>query len=555
MNQPQDYAQALERARNLHSDGRLPEAEQAYRQLATDGEPGAPHREAALKMLAELYVQSRRPEETIATLVALTEEVPDSLQYYVHLSGLLEMVGRSDVAIGHYRRLLKRQPQMAAAHFNVALLYRKNRRYTQAIAAYEETIRLGIGNVEEAWSNLGVTHSEMRQPEKAAEMYERALEVEPKYIPAMFNRAGLFEEAGQRAPALELYERILALKPDHSGALARIAYAGKIRADSSIPKRLEAAIERAGDDSPGREELSFALGKSLDDLGRYGEAFAMYRAANELGKLRQPPYDRQATEAAFGQLIGFFTAEWLERASTGSTEAPVLICGMFRSGSTLLEQILAAHPAVTAGGETGTLSSLIARRLSPYPERARSATREELGKIGTDYLEKLRELFPGGEVVTDKRPDNFLHLGLVKAMFPAARIIYTRRNPEDNCLSVYFQQLGNLPYATDLANTAHYYRQHERLMNHWQALFPESIFTVDYDQLVRTPEPVIERLLKFLGLEWDERCLDFQRSTNLVKTASVWQVREALHTRSSGRWRNYEQFIDNLGRPEWISKA
>src|SRR5690606_6097103 len=139
------------------------------------------------------------------------------------------------------------------------------------------------------------------------------------------------------------------------------------------------------------------------------------------------------------------------------------------SGSTLLEQILAAHPAVTAGGETGTLSSLIARRLSPYPERARSATREELGRIGTDYLEKLRELFTGGEVVTDKRPDNFLHLGLVKSMLSAACIIYTRRNPADNCLSVYFQQLGNLPYATDLANTAHYYRQHERLMNHWRA--------------------------------------------------------------------------------------
>src|SRR5690606_26732668 len=159
-------------------------------------------------------------------------------------------------------------------------------------------------------------------------------------------------------------------------------------------------------------------------------------------------------------LIDLFDAEWLERALTGSAEAPAFICGMFRSGSTLTEQILAGHPAITAGGEAGVLSSLIARRLSPYPERARSATREELGRLGTDYLRKLRELFPGEQVLTDKRPDNFLHLGLVKAMFPRARIIYTRRDPADNCLSIYFQQLDrNLGYATDLGNTAHYYRQ------------------------------------------------------------------------------------------------
>src|SRR5690606_1227984 len=248
MNQPQDFAQDLERARNLHLAGRLPEAEQADRQLAITGERGAAHREAALRMLAELYVQARRPEETIATLVALTEEVPDGLRYYVHLSQLLEAVGRTDLAIGHYRRLLKRRPEMAAAHFNVALLYRKNRRYAEAIAAYEEALRLGIENAEEAWSNMGVTYSEMRQPEKAHEMYQHALAVEPDYVPALFNRAGLFEESGQRAEAIELYERILAINPDHPGALARIAYADRVKEDSALPGRLEAAIRRAGDD-------------------------------------------------------------------------------------------------------------------------------------------------------------------------------------------------------------------------------------------------------------------------------------------------------------------
>src|SRR5690606_451750 len=364
-----------------------------------------------------------------------------------------------------------------------------------------------------------------------------------------------FEESGQRAEAIELYERILAINPDHPGALARIAYADRVQEDSALPGRLEAAIRRAGADRLARGELSFARGKSLDELARYEEAFARYRAANELGKLRIPPYDRKKTEAAFGRLIELFNAGWLERASTGSPEAPVFICGMFRSGSTLVEQILAAHPAIIAGGETGILSSLIARKLSPYPERIRDIAPGELEQIREAYLAGLRELCPAEQAITDKRPDNFLHLGLVKAMFPAARIIYTRRNPADNCLSIYFQQLtGALSYATDLGNTAHYHRQHERLMNHWQALFPENVFTVDYDELVRSPEPLVRELLGFLGLDWDEACLDFPRSSNLVKTASVWQVREALHTRSSGRWRNYEPFIGTIGT-EWNNKA
>ena len=507
----------------------------------TNGE----QREAALRRVATRCVEERRPEEAIAALVALTEEAPDRLEYYVHLASLLETVGRTDLAIGHYQRLLARQPGMAAAHFNLALQYRKSKRHREAIQAYEESLRLGIGDPQEVWSNMGVVYSELHQAEKAAEMYRRALDVDPRYVPALFNRAGLFEEAGERASAVELYRRILSIDSRHWGALARLAYATSVTTeDDRLIESLGAAIEEAKDDRAAREELSFALAKSLDDLGRYGEAFAAYRAANELGKLRNPPYDRAATEAAFDRLIALFTTGWIEGVSTGSTAAPVFICGMFRSGSTLVEQILAAHPSVTAGGELDYLTWLVARKLAPYPERVREASRKELEQLGNEYLSKLRDLFPTAEIVTDKRPDNFLHLGLIKALFPNARIVFTRRNPRDNCLSVYFQQLGgNLFYATSLSDTAHYYRQHERLMAHWKALFPENIFTVDYDALVRSPEAELRPLLEFLGLDWDDCCLDFQRADRLVKTASVWQVREALHTRSSGRWRNYEPFI------------
>ena len=539
-----EFQQAFERARQKHAQGLFTEAEQAYQQLANSGE----QREYVLRALVELYLQTRQVNEAIDTLVALTEEVPDKLYYYARLAGLLHGLGQTDAAIGHYQRLLKRQPGHAVAYFNVALLYKKGKRYSDALSAYEEAIKHGIDDVQEVYSNLGVLYSEMRQREKAREMYERAINVDPTYVPALFNLAGLFEEAGERQQAMEFYERILSNNPGHWDSLARLAHARKLTAaDADMVDSLSHATEDAKDDPMAREGLYFALGKAMDDLGRYEEAFAAYRTGNEMGKLRNRPYERSIVEQTFGRIIELFVPEWLQRVTTASTATPVFICGMFRSGSTLVEQMLAGHPSITAGGELDYLPWLVAERLAPYPDGVISATREKLDELGGEYLSRLREQFSDTICITDKRPDNFLHLGLIKVLFPCARIVYTRRNPVDNCLSVYFQQLGgNLSYATDLEDTAHYYRQHELLMAHWSSCFAESIFTVEYDELVNSPAPVLRQLLHFLGLEWDDRCLTFHETDSLVKTASVWQVRNEIHTDSSGRRRNYTPFVQDI---------
>lgn len=532
-----DTVSDYNRACQLHADGRLVEAEQAYRVLAQS----AGHRETVLRALTELYLETRRPQEAIDTLVALTETVPDQLYYYARLAALLEGMGHVDAAISHYHRLLQRRPEYAAAHFNLALLYRNDKRYPQALEAYSAAINHGIDNVQEVWTNMGVVYSEMRQGGKAREMYERALEIDPEYIPALFNLAGLYEEMGERQHAVDLYKRILDLNPRYWDALARLASVKNVsNGEVGLIETLKRATEEARDDPMGREGLLFALGKVLDDLERYEEAFTSYRTANELGRIRNPAYDAKTAEQAFTRLMELYSPEWIRHIATTSTATPVFICGMFRSGSTLVEQILANHPSITAGGELDYLPLLMARRLAPFPERLQDVSVKEMEALGNEYLSKLSSLFPEANIITDKRPDNFLNIGLIKILFPAARIIYTKRNPMDNCLSIYFQQLGgNLSYATDLENIAHYYRQHLRLMAHWTDCFGEDIFTVDYDKLVRTPEPVLRSMLNFLGLEWDDRCLSFQGTDNLVKTASVWQVREELHTHSSGRWRNY----------------
>ncbi len=504
--------------------------------------------EAALDALAELYLQARRPADAVNTLLELIEERPDSLRYCTRLATLLDGIGQTEAAISQYSRLLGRQPNLADAHFNLALLLKKQKRYSDAMAAYEKSVQLGIERVHEVYTNMGVLSSQMRRSDEAREFFERALEVEPEHIPALFNLAGHFEEMGDREKATTVYQRILKIEPRHWDSLARLAYASRLTSPKDpLISSLRDATNTTIDDRLAHEGLYFALGKALDDVGLYDEAFAAYTSANELGKLRHPPYDQIATENAIDQLIDWCDAEWIRNATTSSSDSPIFICGMFRSGSTLAEQILAAHPSITAGGELDILPWLLARRLAPYPQRLQNASPEELQQLADEYVSRRAELFPEARHVTDKRPDNHVHLGLIKALFPAARIVYTKRNPLDNCLSVYFQQLGrNLPYATDLGNIAHYYRQHERLMEHWAACLQENIFVLNYDDLVRSPEPLLRDLLEFLGLDWDDRCLEFQHADNLVQTASVWQVREELHPRSSGRWRNYESGVSSI---------
>ena len=524
--------------------GRLLEAERIYRSLAVPG----PHRRVALEELAELYLHQQRPDEAYNVLQALTEEDPDNLHYCAMLANFLDSVGQTQAAVDEYLRLIGRQPDFAVAHFNLALLLKKQRRNTEALAAYNEAIKLEIEHPEEVYSNMGVLYSDMQDAEKAREMTERAVQIAPDYVPALFNLAGHFEESGEKQLAIEHYERILSADPRHWQSLARLAYPGKITAeDQSLIQRLKYCVDEMPEDKRAQEGLYFALGKAYDDLESYAEAAAAYVAANELSKQRVLPYTPAATEEAFDLLIDLFDADWIESATTNSDASPVFICGMYRSGSTLLERMLGAHPAIAAGGELNELGLLINQHVGPFPQAVKDATKEQLQSIAGEYDAKVREMFPDSPLVIDKQPDNFLRVGLIRSIFPAGKIIRTRRDLRDNTLSLYFQQFDRASsYANDLQHIAHYYRQQERLFEHWEACIGDPVCIVDYEELVESPELVLRRVLEYLELEWDDRVLDFHQSGGLVKTASIWQVRQGLHSGSKGRWRNYESLLGSL---------
>jgi tetratricopeptide (TPR) repeat protein len=463
-------------------------------------------------------------------------------------AALLERAGRLGEAEAAYREALSRWPELADTWYNLAHLQRRMGRFDAALMSYQQALERGVDQPEEVHLNRAVIYSDcLRQDEAAERELRTALAINPHYVPALLNLANLKEDLGERATAITLYDEILSLQPAYYEALARRAmlHVPADRNDAMILK-LRSAITANDSSSADKAGLGFALGKLLDACGAYDEAFLAYDAANRSSRASAGPnfagYDAARHTRLVDELIATSTAA--STTSAVSDGAPVFICGMFRSGSTLAERILASHSRVTAGGELPFVPALVRNELQPFPLSMLDLSQSRLDMLARMYLRALGQLFPRTDLVTDKRPDNFLYIGLIKRLFPRARIVHTTRNPLDNCLSIFFLHVDHsMSYALDLADTAHYYSQYRRLMAHWQSLYGADILDLDYDTLVREPRAQIARLLEFCGLEWQDSCVEFHRTASAVKTASVWQVRESLYQRSSGRWRNYAQHL------------
>ena len=460
----------------------------------------------------------------------------------------LRQAGRVDEAIATYEAALALAPDAPNSWYNLGLLRRQAGRHEAALAAYAEALSRGVDEPEEVHLNRALILADhLARPLEAQTELEKALARAPNYVPALLNLGNLHEDLGRRSEARRAYERALAAEPDNALALARLAGVASVEsAGDPLVGRLREALARPQASEADRADLGFALGRLLDSAGAYDEAFVAYRDANAATRASFGPgfrgYDRAAAENFIDRLIEAFPAPAAAQAEPAD-RPPVFICGMFRSGSTLAEQIVGRHPRATPGGELDLLPA-IAAGFRPYPEAAAAASAERLHALGDSYLERLRAIHPGAELVTDKRPDNFLHIGLIKSLFGAAKIVHTVRDPLDNILSVYFLHLDpGMPYALDLEDTAHWHGQYRRLMAHWKSLYGPDLFDLDYDAVVADPEPRIRALLEFLGLEWDEGCLAFHQAGNAVRTASAWQVREPLYRRSSGRWRHYEDHL------------
>lgn len=473
----------------------------------------------------------------------------------------LQHQGRTAEAIGAYQRLLASHPLLPDSWYNLGLLLRRARQFSGALAAYQKALELGVRQPEEAHLNRAVIYSDhLRQHAAAEGELHAALALNPTYVPALLNLGNLHEDLGRRDAAKARYEKILQLEPGNLQALSRYAGLSQFAlADDPVIQQLQRAVRQSDASAADRAAVGFALGRALDSCGAFDAAFDAYVAANRHSRDSAPPgaaaYDRGAAERFIDRVIAAFPSQPAPAASpAGGANGrsphpqPMFICGMFRSGSTLIEQLLAQHASITAGGELDVIPHLVRQTLAPFPESVGRLSAPQLEQLTAYYLQSLAAVFPGAVNVTDKRPDNFLYVGLIKLMFPRAKIVHTVREPLDNCLSVYFLHLDqSMSYAHDLMDIGHHYVQYRRLMRHWKTLYGADIIDVSYDKYVHDPQAQADRLFACLGLEWDGQSRPRHvESTNAVRTASVWQVREPLYQRSSGRSRNYTRQLSGL---------
>jgi tetratricopeptide (TPR) repeat protein len=447
-------------------------------------------------------------------------------------------------------------PSIADALFNLAVQQKQARQFEAALDSYQKALDARVRRPEEVHLNRSVIYSaHLGQPEAARRELALALACNPNFVPALLNLANLHEDLGNRAEAEAAYGKILELDPRCFEALARYANMQPASPNPPLVLRLRGALADSGASAADRASLGFALGRLLDAAGEYSAAFAAFKAANDESRLSSiphyRPYDRAAQQRLVDQLIAVGaqgpSPQNPGRQAQAARPRPIFICGMFRSGSTLAEQLLANHPGVVAGGELDFLPRLAAGELAPFPQSLQTLSMERCANLAALYRAELERLGPQAAYVTDKRPDNFLYIGLIKRLLPEARIVHTTRNALDNCLSIYFLHLDQgMSYALDLDDIGHYYRQYRRLMAHWKSMFAEDILDFDYDALVRAPQPAMQRLFAFLRLDWAGSGHPPAPVGRSVQTASVWQVREPLYTRSSGRAAHYAAQLAGL---------
>jgi tetratricopeptide (TPR) repeat protein len=463
------------------------------------------------------------------------------------LGAALCELGRFRDAEPCFRRAIRIRPSNVSAHRNLGTLLRWRGQLGASEHALRQALKLKPGDLE-ARSSLGFTLLGLGRAGEAKAQFEKALKSSPRHEDALFGMGQVARLEGRFDEAAALYERVLAANPKRAGALAALAVLRRMT--SADRPWLQRAEELAGRGLSVLDEadLRFAIGKYYDDVGDYSHAFRNYQRANELQKSLAEAYDRAAQTRFVDDLIRIYSAPGLAQAQPGasSSERPIFVVGMMRSGTSLVEQIVASHPAVHGAGELGFWTEAVRRhdvavRRGPLDEPLRE-------RLATEYLRVLEGVSGSAQRVVDKAPINFEYLGVIHAVFPRARIIYVRRDPIDTCLSCYFQPFfAGLNYTMDLGDLAHYYREHQRLMAHWRGVLPAgSMLELPYAELVADQRGWTRRLLEFLGLEWDERCMEFFRTQRTVATASAWQVRQRIYTGSVERWRHYAKFIGPL---------
>ncbi len=547
--------------------------------------PAGPQQAAPLLALATKFLRAGRPGDAIAPLrdAALLEPSNAMIQHDLGLACL--EVGRVTDAIAAFERAVACNPRFADAYFRLGIALEKLGNIRGAIAAYDRATKL-LPSLTEAWFRAGALAYVLGHREGAIGCFRRAamsgdrngfgrlgkarallienrnqeaeqvlretLVADATNAMAYDLLGNLLSELGRFSEARACFERAIAIAPLLAGSYYELVRCRPVTsADVGLLQRMEAALATPGLEPWQRLRVHLAIGKAAEDLGDYASAMQHFDAADAVRRSCSS-FDSEAFSIEIDRLIARCTPAWIARASGfGSADAtPVLILGMPRSGTTLVEQIVSMHPQAGAGGELHFWNQR-------GPSWHRSGADENgtpfvlsefLASAAADYLRLLRSIAPKPARVTDKMPFNFLWAGLIHVAFPRATIIHCRRTAIDTALSIHqthFQP--SLAFPTGGAELVAYFRSYQRLVDHWRSVLPADRFIeIHYEDLTRAPEPVIRRIIAACGLAWDDACLRPESNPRAVNTPSKWQARQPVYGTSVARWRRYEPWLGPL---------
>ncbi len=542
--------------------------------------PAAPQQVPSLLMSATQLLRAGRPADAIVPLhrAALLEPFNATIQHDLGLACL--EVGRLHDAVAAFERAVAANPRYADAYFRMGIALEKLGNTGAAIVAYDRATQFRP-SLTEAWFHAGALVYTLGHRDEAIGCFRRAaltggntsygrlgkaralltedrnqeaelvlrrtVALDPRNAMAHDLLGNLLSEFGRFDEARASFERAIAIAPLLAGCYYDLVRCRPVTSDDDgLRQRMESALATPGLEAAQRVRLHLALGKAADDLGEYDLAMQHFDAADAVRRLSLS-FDAVAFATEIDQLTARCTPEWIARTSRlGNPDAtPVLILGMPRSGTTLVEQIISNHPEVGAGDELHFWNQ---RGATWYRSGEAGIAPPFFASAAADYLGLLRAIAPKAARVTDKMPFNFLWAGLIHVTFPRALIIHCRRSAVDTALSIHQTHFHpGLVFPTGGDELVMYFRNYQRLMDHWRGVLPPDRFLeVDYEELTRDPEPLIRRIIAACGLAWHAGCLQPESNPRAVRTPSRWQARQPIYRKSVARWKRYEPWLGPL---------
>ena len=531
-----------------HGAGRFKEAEAIYQSILEE-QPQHPDALYLMGLVAHQMGKNEIAVNLIENAIKINPNMPD---FYNACGAAYRALRKYDFAIARFEQALAIRPEFTEAHNNLGNLLHELGRHEDAITHFERALTIKP-DCAEALNNLRSNLVVLGRYEEAIASFERALAIKPDFADALNNLGSNLVILGRHEEAIAHFEQALTIKPDYAEAHMNLSVIKPKQGQISIIEEFLTSPTVSEKDSM---HYHYALGSIYNATKSYTKAFAHYLKNNTL-KRKTITYDSQNHSDYVDRLIKAYSISYFHDKTAGGSdsELPVFIVGMPRSGTTLVEQIVASHPQVYGAGEKAFIERIeeaIARQFevsSPYPE-CMSLCNKSIATVSSEkYVKEIGKYSPDAIRITDKMPDNFLRIGLIKTIFPHARIIHCQRNPLDTCTSIFvtnFADVHGNEYSFDLTELGRYYLDYKRLMTHWHSLFSSEIFEVQYEELVMNQEKVSRQLIEYLKLDWDEKCLDFHHNKRGVRTASSLQVRKPMYKNSINRWKRYEQHLGPL---------